>query len=152
MPAVFMPEVGCRYKLVEDWVTDLGWGKRNLVLLRHLKYTGTKKVSLGKYYKYDFTTGRPVLDEAGNYILEEAHANRTVPNPLFRDDNGDMVPVSVTFPQGIVVELSSFRTGYNGKVHMVWMKVVESSDKRYKERVFEVSVADFNGAVLELVE
>ena len=151
MPAVFMPQVGQLYRLTDEWKPMMDWDDRNLVLLRNLKFTGTKEVSLGSYYRYDTSTGKMELDEHGKPVREERTMNKTVRNPLFRADDGEMVPVMVTFPKDIVLELTCFKCSYNNKIRSVWMKVHTSPDKRFLKRVFCVSVDEFNVAELEHV-
>lgn len=151
MPAVFIPEVGQVYRLTDEWKPMMSWDDRNLVLLRNLKLTGTKKVSLGTYYQYDTSTGRMLVDENGKPLREEKTINRTVPNPLFKDDDGKMVPVMVTFPKDTELELTQLKTSYNNRIYSVWMKVRDCPDKRFLKRVLSVSVAEFNGAEMEHV-
>lgn len=151
MPAVFIPEVGSLYRVAEEWKPMMEWDDRNLVLFRNLKLTGTKKISIGSSYKYDRETGAPVRDENGQYIREENFINRTVPNPLFQDDNGDFAPVMITFPVDTVLELTKYKVGYNGAIWATWWKIMECSDKRYLKRVISVSPEEMTGAVLEAV-
>jgi len=152
MAVVFIPEVGHSYRVQSEWKPELDWTQRNLVLFRELKLTGTKEVSLGSYYKYDFVSGKILTDDNGNYIREERTMKRTVPNPLFQADDGEMVPVTITFPQDTVFELRQLKTGHNNTIREIWCKIVSCSDKRFTKRVFSITVEQMNGAELELVE
>jgi len=149
MPATFIPQVGKQYELTAEWTTDLSWAKRNLVLLRNLKYTGKKAQLVGKYYVYNKTTGQIDYDENGKAIVEERFINKTVPNPLFKDDEGNMVPVSVSFPKNSVIELTKYHTSYNGYISFVWLKVITCSDSRFTGRCIEVNLEQFNGVELK---
>lgn len=151
MPAVFIPEVGMSYRVVEEWKPMLDWSDRNLVLFRNLKLTGTKKISTGTYFKYDPKTHTPIRDENGAYIREEAFVNRTVANPLFRDDDGNYAPVMITFPVDTVLELTKYKTGYNNDIYAVWWKITNCPDARYIKRVISVEPDQMTGAVLERV-
>lgn len=152
MPSVFIPEVGMSYRITEEWKPMLEWVDRNLVLFRNLKLTGTKKISVGSYFKYDPKTGTHLKDANGAYIREEQFMNRTVPNPLFKDDNGNYAPVMITFPVDTVLELTKYKTGYNNDIYAIWWKITECPDARYVKRVIEVLPDEMTGAVLELVE
>lgn len=152
MTSVFIPQVGNKYRLLQDWKPMLSWASRNLVLFRNLKLTSTKQVSIGSYYEYDTTTSQYKRDETGKYIVKENIVNRTVPNPLFKNDEGEFTPVMITFPEGIVMELTCFKTGYNNVIREVWFKITDASDKRFKDRVLSVSVDELNGAEMEQVE
>ncbi len=151
MPAVFIPQVGQQYRVASEWMPELDWSDRNLVLFRNLKYTGVKEVSLGSYYKYDYATGRHEVDADGNYIREERTMKRTVPNPLFQSDDGTMVPVNVPFPVGTVIEVTQLKTGYSNYINEIWCKVMECSDKRFTKRVFSITVEQITGADWEPV-
>lgn len=151
MPTVYIPQVGEDYRLTEDWSPELGWDKRNLVLFRHLKLTGQKKKYVGQYYEYDTKTGQPILDDAGHIKRTDKYVNRTVPNPLFQDDDGKFVPVTVHFPKDTILSLTQYKTSYNGYIDAVWLKVETSSDARIVGRCVEVSIEEFAGANLEEV-
>ncbi len=152
MPAVFLPTVGSFYRVTEEWKPMLHWVDRNLVLFRNLKLTGTKKISTGIHYKFDPKTLSPLKDDKGVYVREEVFVNRTVANPLFKDDNGNYAPVMITFPVDTVLELSKYKIGYNGSILSVWWKIIDCPDARYVKRVIEVLPEEMTGAVLELDE
>lgn len=149
MPQVFIPEVGWIYEIKEEWKPMLEWETRNLVLLRTLGLTGTKKVSMGFYYDYDHVNNTIRRDENGVPVRKESIMNKTVPNPLFRGDDGEMVPVMVTFAPGTKLALTEIKTTYKGKIENFWFKIYESPNKKTVGKVLSVSIEQMNEAVLE---
>lgn len=151
MPIVFIPNVGRTYRLTNDWFPELDWVQRNLVLLRNHKLTGKQKVVLYHRNMYDYDTGDYLRDENGRIKTEEVTQNRTVPNPLFRDDDGEHVPVTLRFPKDLEFTIIKFVVGYGAEIFDIWGKVTKTDDKRFTDRVFSVTLDEFNGCELEEV-
>lgn len=152
MPTVFIPEVGCRYRLVEEWSPLLDWDERNLVLFKNLKYTGTKRINLGKQMKFDYSEGKPIKNEDGSFAYEDRYMNKTIRNPLYQDNDGKTIPVIVHFPEDTVFDLAEYKMYNRSPIRRVWLKVVSCSDKRYVGRGVSVAPSEFFGANIELVD
>jgi hypothetical protein len=116
-----------------------------------LGLTGTKKVSMGFYYDYDHTNKMMRRDENGLPIRKEATMNKTVPNPLFRGDDGEMVPVMITFERGTQLALTEIRTSFKGSINYFWFKVFSSPNKKTIGKVLSISLEEMNGVELEAV-
>jgi len=145
-----IPKAQQLYRVVQDWAPMVGWEKRNLVLLRKQGFTGMKKVSMGTYSVYDYNTGSFQRDENGAVIREERFVNKTVVNPLFRDDEGTTVPVMVHIPADSVINITEFKLGYQG-IREVWFKIISSSDKTLRNCCATLPPERFNGVELEEV-
>jgi hypothetical protein len=146
MPNVYIPQVGTQIEITEDWSPLLDWTPRNLVLFRKLKYTGTKAIKEGISYIWDNETNTVKKNADGSVMVVDRIVNRTVMNPLYRNDNNEMVPVVVLFEKGTILSLTEYKNSYKGEINSVWLKVAHSEDPRYKERCVEISLDEFNGA------
>lgn len=143
-------QVRSKFKLISDWNVELEWTKRNLVLLREFKLTGMKETKYKTYRYLVDSNGQYILDIHGKIQVEEVVRRETVANPLFK--HGDKyTPAQVTLPAGLTIELTEYKVGYRGAIREIHLKIVESPEKRLKDRVLSVSIAEMNKADIELI-
>ena len=144
-----LPLIGSTFTLTEDWEVELHWVKRNLVLLRKFNLTGMRDYVVGHRYERDPDTGTPLKDAAGSYIYTEVTRKETVPNPIFKDYDGNFAPAIITLLAGTEIWVSDIGGSWGGYVDL---KITGGPDKRTKDRVLQVRFKAFNGAVADIAD
>ena len=139
---ITFPQPGCTLTLKEDWQVELDWRDRNLRMLKAFNLTGMAEDQGRRWVWKKGTDGNP-----NEYVQQ--FTRKTVRNKLFMDDEGNYVPVLITFPEGTTFIISRFNQGQvNGcryAVRSVDLKCSGSSKKGIKNLLIQIDYDQFDG-------
>ena len=137
MTALFIPQNGCTLTFEEDTPLMINWWKRNLRMLAKFKLTGMKEVQRSSYACWD--------SEQQKYVSKEYVRRETVPNPLFRDYDGQYAPAEITIPAGTAFTLSRYNYTHYCGIRSVDLKCLESPKPGIKGLCLQLPLEDLNG-------
>jgi hypothetical protein len=130
----FIPQAGTKIKLLDDWKVEVSWVRSNLVWLKEFGWTGTSPSKWDT--RYNKKTGEHV---------------QTVPNPLFKMEDGRWRPALCIVPKDTILEISRYEVGYEA-ISIVHIKCIECPSKnKLKGKNISVGVEkiNFNGDIID---